>query len=203
MSYQGIQPIYAYNNVASNIEDQRVSCGQAAIASLFDYYNVSPYSLQRTQMSQVDGKNHYPNTLVEHVMKDHPPASILNFRFTTREIILHALKSRGISTSESYAAAFGDGTTEWSNLKKWLLKQRRPVLVLIDLHDLSKKSNVMGNYPNWYALHWAFVYGFTNTHVQISSWERTFSVPIEAFMAGWHCKGLPYPNNFYAIYNYK
>lgn len=204
-NYIGTAPIYAYNNVESNIEDERVSCGQAAIATLFDYYNVSPYPLKAgvVRPPAVDGKMHFSNQLVEYVMRDYPPAQLFNFRFTTREVIQQALRNRGIKWDEAYAGAGGDGEFERQQLMNVLAKTRRPVLVLIDLFDLSRNYKGMGSYDNWYAMHWAFVYGYNSTHVMISSWTRVFAVPWSDFMKGWHCGGLPYPNNYYAIFTHK
>jgi hypothetical protein len=205
-AYTGLSSFYAYNNIEDNKEEEKVSCGQGAIASMFDYYNVSPYkTLNRvaTPHPAVDGKPHYTNELVKLIFKDYPPTGMFGVPFTPREVIMKALKDRQIHCDEAYAGMFGNGEEEKEDMKKWILERKRPVITLVDLHDMSKVYAGMGPYKDWYALHWAIVYGFTDEHAQVASWNKVFSVPWEAFMAGWHCKGLPNPNNYYAIYTYK
>ncbi len=205
MSFSGLKTLYTYDN-HPHPEKNPISCGQAAIATLYDFYKVVPYPLQRYKPGP-DGILHYDYKLVDALFTDFPPSGIPPFnlfglKFTVRETILSALQQRGIKAQEGYAAAFGNGIYERDALINWITKYKMPVMVLMDLHDLQKALG-SSQVPNWYTLHWGFIYGVSKDAVQFASWGEVRNLPWNAFMASWHCKGLPYPNNFYAIYTHR
>jgi hypothetical protein len=201
----GRTKFFSHNNHSDPVKN-KVSCGHAAIATLMDFYNRCPYPLQRTDRgigNADDGRAHYPPQLVDYVFNQYPPFDFFGIKFTVRESILAAMKQTGIKAEETYAEFNGNGEYELSALKKWISTYRLPVLTLLDCHVLNSHMQWWkGNAPGWYVLHWGFIIGFDSDGVIFASWGEVKRIHWNAFMDSWHCPGLPYPNNYFAIYTH-
>lgn len=202
----GRSNFFSHTNHLKDPIKNKISCGHAAIATLLDFHDKCSYPLKRLDYGTGyanDGKKHFSNDLVDRVFNDYPPANVFGIKFTVRESILMAMKKNGIKAEEAYSGAFGNGEHEKGILMDWIRKYKLPVLVLMDCHVLSKHVKWwQGNPPGWYILHWGFIVGYDSSNVIFASWGEIKTIPWKAFMESWHCPGLPYPNNYYAIYTY-
>lgn len=204
-NYVGRKRFYSHTNHSDPIKNAH-SCGHAAIASMYDFYNRCPWPLKRVERGSGladDGNFHFPDKLVDCVYNAYPPTNWIGLKFTSRESIVNALKNVNVSAQETYKGAFESGDKYVQYLKQWINQYNLPVLVLLDCHTLAKYTKIWnGEKIPWYTLHWGIVIGYDNQQVYFASWKEVFGVPWSAFINSWHCKGLPYPNNFYAIYTY-
>jgi hypothetical protein len=195
---------FSHNNHFDPVK-HKVSCGHAAISTLMDFYDRCPYPLKRTDRGRGnadDGNLHFPSKLVDFVYDAYPPVNFLGIKFTVRETILAAMKHIGVKAEEAYSGMGENGEYEKSTLKYWIRKHKLPVLALMDCHVLSKNVNWWDEAPGWYVLHWGFIIGYDANDVIFASWGEVKKIPWDAFMKTWKCPGLPYPNNYYAIYTY-
>lgn len=198
---RGLPRFYSYNNLSQPKPGWDCSCGHAAIASLWDFFNVIPFPLAKTEYGQEladDGRLHCRNDeLVQKVFSLHPPAECFGIRFSVREEILKALRSRGLKAEEAYPAAFGNGETEKQALMNWLDNKRLPVLTLLRMMPLFPSVSER------FAYHWGMVFAYDNAGVYMASWHRVFHFRWDDFMRAWHAENLPHPNNYYAIYSWR
>ena len=189
-AHVGLPAYYNYDNYAAQ---QSNTCGQAVIGSFVDFFNKNPFGLQRT-VSGHDGKMHFDNlTFIGKIFKDFGPNYPFPNGVTVRETILAACKHYGLKTHEWYPGSFSNGQDAKKQLTDWISKYRLPVAVLIDTG-----TPALGT-PQPYTLHWCTVYAYDAGGVHIGTWATSRYVDWNTFMDAWHCKWLPYPNNFYQI----
>lgn len=196
----GQRYIYSHDNMPVGHLLRGASCGQAGVASMLDYWDVNPYRLPRvpTKLAR-DGRLHFPDELTGRVLADYPPANVFGIRFTVRETIIGALRKNGFTVDESYAEFNGDGSFERDHLVEWLTKHPKiPLICLLGLADAET------NRDGWYeSLHWGLIHAVSATTVWMASWHKVVPYTWAQFMAAWHCRLLPYPNNYYAIHAWR
>ncbi len=186
----GLRALHSYNNLRSQPAN---TCGQAAIATMVDFFGLNPYGLRRSVRSSVDGRLHYDNDqLVGRVYGDYGPNWPWPNGVTTRETILLALRAYGLRCEELYPAAFADGAEPRRWLVEWIVGRRQPVIVLVD-------PKGAGIHTADFKLHWCMVSSVGGAGVRVASWQHMFNVPWERFLHGWHCWFVPYPNNYLQI----
>jgi hypothetical protein len=207
----GLHFLYTYNNLGTRNDDiyQR-SCGYAAMATVADFFHKNPYNLQRRARSPFPGDTaHFDNAeFVGKIHAQYPATFQLPFagKFIVRDDLKKAFAAWSIKHEEGYATAVvdSDGSPERKFLQNWFMKQKSPVLTLLDVGAWSDYG--FGQYE----LHWGFVYGWNDAGVDFGSWtaagpsEVAFNgnwhIPWDLFMSAWHAKFLPWPNNYYYIF---
>jgi|GEM_PF-4953937 len=176
------------------------TCGHAAIAALWDFYNRNPYNLPRTEPGP-DGRMHFhKDSLVGRILHQYPPTALLPNPFdgwkpisaVVRETLIRAFQNQELKTDEGYPPAYSDGAVARRWLTDWLKKNRLPVITLVDLKTLGENDHDM-------IAHWGLVFAVSDQHVRMASWGMVRTYPWEQFMRAWKMPYLPYPNNFYQL----
>jgi hypothetical protein len=185
--------MYSYDNLEGSLYNN--TCGIAAICSIVDYYGLNPFGLQRS-VRGFDNRMHFNNhEFLSKMLFQFPLTMVFSLKFTKGEQILKALRHFGIRCEEAYPAAYSNGEEVKTSLVDHIKKRKRPVIALVDLKD-------MGLTKEDWQLHWGIIFDCGNAGVSLASWHEVYQVNWPHFMNGWHCKNLPYPNNFYHIYIY-
>lgn len=183
--------MYSYDNLEGALYNN--TCGIAAICSVVDFYDLNPFGLKRT-VKGPDNRLHYNNQeFLSKMLSLFPLTTVFNLKFTKGEQILQALRYFGIRCEEAYPEAFSNGEDVKINLINYLQQKKRPIIALLDLKDMALTSE------NW-QLHWGILFNCGNSGISMASWHEVYRISWDNFMHGWHCKNLPYPNNFYHIY---
>ena len=192
--------MFTYNNLKYPPEAEEHTCGHSCIASMHDIHGRSkmPHHLRTEQGkgSANDGRKHFPNQLiVGHLYQAYPPVNFFGMlKFTIRETLIQAMHDVGLKTQEVYPEMLGAEKNKFDkshiNLLNALKNRPFPVVVLLDMQPLFNVSS----------LHWGMICGADDKSVHLASWGRVMQVPWGDFSRAWHCKKLPYPNNFYALY---
>ncbi len=174
------QSFYSYSNLKTQ---ENETCGQAALATLLDYFGLNPFNLPRLRGQ--DGRPHFENeTFVGALVRRYPPAKILSFRCTTPEQIENALLECGLHCERSAPDAYSDGQESRAELTDWIRKHRLPVLTLLDMPKLWPE------HYKAYTLHWGVIYSVGASGVAMASWHQNWAIEWPRFMASWHCGGL-------------
>lgn len=190
----GLPRLYSYDNVNES------SSGQAALATLADYYGKNPYNLQRSVRGKGpgdDGNLHFDNAaFVGAIEQRFPSTDILpRVKAMTRETMLRAFETFGLRTDEGYPGAFSDGEEAQGWLVDWIQRHREPILVLVDMFAAERAFQG----APWFTYHWGIVHAVDAQCVHLASWHTSVPLPWRDFMNAWQCKQLAYPNNYYQL----
>lgn len=174
--------LYSYNNLAARPDE---TCGQAAIATMADFFGLNPFRLRPT-VKGFDGRLHLENeAFVGAVTQQFPPGRILGFACTTPDIIESALRSFGLHTHAVRQKAWADGSEARDELVHSIRRRKAPVLALLDMPKLWPSEYKP------YELHWGVIYDVGASGVSMASWHRNFAIDWSTFMDSWHCGGIP------------
>lgn len=176
----GVRPLYSYDNLASQ---EGETCGQAAIATMLDYFDRSPFKLKRVVPGQ-DGRLHYDNTaFVGAITHRYPPTNYVAFKASPPELIVEALNGFGLHATRVLPPDGQAGDWARRELETWLARARHPLLALIDMQKWMPQAP-------WYSMHWAVIYACGPKGVSVASWHENHQIDWSVFMSAWHCEGL-------------
>lgn len=189
----GLPYIYGFENTNPSSYGQKNgnNCGQAAIATIVEYWKKNVHShIKRNRYNNRD-QRYYPDNdaFVEAIEYDYPPDLLFGHFGTSKERIQDALIDYGMDNVNVYYDRGGNpaGQRELDILINWL-ENRYPVIVLLDLGPLDGK--------HW-AFHYVVVYHYDGSDFYITNpYDK---VPFDDFIQSWWCKGLPQGNNFMLI----
>lgn len=194
--FYGRQRFFTYSDM--DVADQSVnSCGQQAIAALLDFWGATDFGMKRTYRGSGaadDGAFHHPPPYVNEAMRLFPPRSFLGLTFAPHEDLVRAFETYGLKVGIAHSAAFGSGIEEERGLRDWIAVRRLPAICLMD------NSRIWGKDGQ---LHWGIICGWSDREVLLASWAQIRPIPWPQFRAAWHCKDLPWPNNFFTLYPYR
>ncbi len=176
---KSISYVHAYANLRPRIDTN--ACGQAAIATMLDFYHKDPFQLPRTATDPTDHQSHWEDGAAIDAIKaaDYGPNALGGLFGTTPGRIKDALTHFGLATELAYADEAGSRRA-WMDLNAYV-SQGKPVPVLID-------TTRIGGPPS--GLHWAIVYRINGDNVFLGNWRREpFSVDV--FLAAWRCSQMP------------
>jgi hypothetical protein len=126
------------------------TCGQAAIATITDYWGLNPYGLARPEVDPTNNLYYWDDGVAIDAIVNGGYGSDVVFSWgTTGGRIKDALKNYGLSPSVGYSGFASHG---WEGL--WHAVQdyasvNRPVPVMVDLGGIGG--------PSW-TVHWAIAY---------------------------------------------
>jgi hypothetical protein len=189
---------YSYENLAGPLYES--TCGQAAMATVLDWFGLNPFGLPRVARGQGDaddGRLHFDNSaFVGELTRRYPPLELNTpwgrIRLTLREDLARALDDFGLKCEQRWPRAFSSGEEAREELVDWLQRTGNPVITLLDIPKMWPQQSP-------YTLHWGVIYSCGQDGVAMASWHQTFGIPWNMFMRAWHCEGLPHPNNFLQI----
>lgn len=164
-------------------------CGQAAIATLIDFYGLDPYAVPRTESDDRDGRLHWPReSIIARIAGQFPPDMVFGLFGTGSKQIRKALRSYGCRSDVGHAGLLAklDRDGLWADVRAFL-DLRLPVAVMVDTQRLGST----------FGAHWPVVYRVDGGRVFLANWitdEESF--PEDQFLDAWHCWFLPYPNQY-------
>lgn len=188
-----IDYMYCYRNYRPDVDWN--TCGQAAIASITDYYGRNPYNLRRTQyIGTPYGGRWYWNDgeAIDSIYTGGFGPNVIFGLGTTGEQIRNALRAYGLNASVAYSGfGFWGWENHWRQLQNYLT-WNRPVPVIVDTGRLGG--------PAWGA-HWAIAYKRANGRVYLGNMGGWNSAPTDReFLSAWECAFLPFTFNHCGVY---
>jgi hypothetical protein len=109
-------------------------CGQAAVATILDYYGLDPYELERPVYDAHDGGYHWrDDRIIDRIKERFPGAQISR-----------ALAHAGLETRVAHSTDVGVGREIWEGVKR-LANAGYPVVVILD-------RGMLGGCP--FTAHW-------------------------------------------------
>lgn len=185
----GLDYLHSYFSTASagsNI------CGQAAIATVLDYYGLDAYGLPRDRQDPRDGRLHWDNdAIIRKIASQFPPDVLWGLMGSSKELIVQALRNFGFRAQAGYSGVgslgWGD---QWEAMKRWVAAQL-PVIALLDTGAIG------GDFGQ---AHWVVVYRIDGNDVTVANWVRLPVIPVDQFLHAWHCQFLPLGSNHCGVY---
>jgi hypothetical protein len=185
-----IDLLHCYVNYRRDVDWN--TCGQAAIATIADYWDKNPYDLPRTTQWPVDRRCYWNDgAAIDAITAGGFGPDVIFGWGTTPSRIGDALRHYGLPTEVDYSSPFGSSDDHWKKLQDHLARNR-PVPVLLDL-------GVLGSDP--FLHHWPIAYKVDGGRVHLGNYFTTFEPPtVEEFLKAWHCQALPWGFNYAGVY---
>jgi hypothetical protein len=187
--------VHCYRNRRAGIDWN--TCGQAAIATMVDYWGLDPWGLPRSQFDWRDGRYYWADgEAIDAVRNTHPPDVVFGLG-TTGGRIRDALVNFGLpNAAVAWSGIFSTGWEDrWRELQNYI-SWNYPVPVLVDCGALG---------GSWYMAHWAIAYKIANGRIYLGAMSGigTENPTFNEFLHAWHCWFLPPGFNHCGIYTYK
>lgn len=185
-----INYLHCYVNGRPNVDWN--TCGQAAIATITDYWARNPYALPRPKRDWQNGLYYWDDGQAIDAIKNGGFGPDVVFGWgTTGGRMRDALKSYGLNASVGYSGAFSLGwQDQWKYLQNYV-NANHPVPVMLDL-------GLIGG-PAW-MVHWAIAYKIADGRVYLGACPWNPSPLVQQFQDAWHCRQLPYSFNHCGVY---
>lgn len=185
-----ISYVHCYVNSRPNVDWN--TCGQAAIATISDYWGKDPYGLPRSEYDPRDERHYWDDgQAIDAIVNGGLGPDVVFGWGTTGGRIVDALRSYGLYASVGYSGFFSSG---WENLWHALqnyLNYNHPVPVLVDVGALGGP---------WWLAHWAIAYRILDGRVWLGACPWNGAPHVNQFLSAWHCWYLPYGFNHCAVY---
>jgi hypothetical protein len=187
-----IQYLHCYVNDRPNVDWN--TCGQAAIATITDYWGRNPYGLARREQDWRNSLYYWDDGEAIDAIKNGGFGADVIFGWgTTGGRIRDALGSYGLGAYVGYSGFFSWGWDSlWRSLQNYVA-YNHPVPVMVDLGALRGPA---------FGVHWAIAYRIDGGRVYLgnmsSSWNS--SPTTNEFLGAWHCWFLPYGFNHCGVY---
>jgi hypothetical protein len=154
-------------------------CGQAAVATLLDYYGLDPYGLKKPIYDEKDGCYHWADSkIIDRICKEFPPNHLLGLFGTTPGQLAKALRSAGLKASWAASRDEGEGRQKiWEEVKR-SIEAGLPVMTIMDMGKL-------GGRP--LTAHWGVVYRIEDSIVHLANTKNITMVPEARFLRAFKC----------------
>jgi hypothetical protein len=185
-----IDYLHCYANYRPNVDWN--TCGQAAIATITDYWGRNPYGLGRPDYDWHNNRWYWDDGQAIDAIKNggYGPDVVFGWG-TTGGRIRDALQSYGLNASVGYSGFFSWGWENlWASLQNYVY-WNRPVPVMIDLGAIGG--------PAW-GVHWAIAYKVAGNQVYLGNCPWNSHPWVNDFLNAWHCWFLPYGFNHCGVY---
>jgi hypothetical protein len=184
--------LHCYRNSRPGVDWN--TCGQAAIATIADYWGRNPYGLPRNTPDASNGLYYWNDGQAIDAVKNGGFGPDVIFGWgTTGGRIRDALRSYGLGAQVGYSGFFSWGWEGLWNSLQIYLTYNHPVPVMVDIGALNGPS---------FGVHWAIAYKYTGGRVYLGnmggSWNS--SPTANQFLSAWHCWFLPYGFNHCGVY---
>jgi hypothetical protein len=185
--------LHSYHSSRPRVDWNR--CGQAAVATLLDYYGLDPYGLSKPIYDENDGHRHWADgEIIDRICEDFPPNHLFGLFGTTPGQLGKVLRYAGLEASWVASTNTGKGRQQvWEEVKR-SVEARLPVIVSMDMGQL-------GGHP--LSAHWGVIYRVGDSYVHLANTKDITIVPEGRFLRafeGWfmlprfhHCAVFAYP----------
>jgi hypothetical protein len=181
---------FAYVNSRPNVDWN--TCGQAAVASMVDFYG--------KDLGIPKSGAHWPHgAAIDRVKAVGFGPDVIFGWGTTPNRIRDALNHFGVPAQAHSSGLFFSGwPTLWNRLLAYVYYSAIPVPVLVDMGMLG--GSAFG--AHWPIL-WKMEYSSTGMRLTLGNWSQSWMsqpIPSERFLEAWACRHLPLGFNHAAIY---
>jgi hypothetical protein len=183
--------VHAYRNEREPKVDGN-TCGQAAIATLLDFFGKDPFRLTREKFDTTDNKKYWDEGKAIDAVKasGFGPDAFGGLFGTSPSQIQAALSHFGLKAKIVFPPTFpslNGRATAWANLQAYLGKGK-PAAVLVGTAPIGGPT---------FGLHWAIVYRVEShsNEIPLGNWQQK-PFPVEVFLNAWQC-ALPIPRADY------
>ena len=163
----------------------RITCGQAAIATLLAFHRLGPFTSGPDALD--DGG------AIDFVRESFPPDLAFGLG-TTAFRLAAALRAYGLTVERAHSGWFGSGADEALARLRAHAASGHPVPVCLD-------DGCLGGARA--SAHWAIVAGMDGERVSLGNCGLPEPLALDAFMAAWACRWLPYTHNHCAILTWR
>jgi hypothetical protein len=180
--------VHSYYSSRSLVDWNR--CGQAAVATMFDFHGLDPYGLDRPIFDRRDNRYHWRDgEVIDRINESHPPDHFAGLFGTTPRQLSMALESGGLKARISSSPNPERGRVLWEEAKR-SMASGSPVIVILDRHKI-------GGRP--FAAHWAVAYRVEDTTVHLANTSGVETASEASFLRAFRCRFMPKPFNHCAI----
>jgi hypothetical protein len=189
-----VEYIHCYRNYRWEVDWN--TCGQAAIATMVDFWGLDPWGLPRPRYDWMNGRYFWDDgAAIDAVRNDFPPDVVFGLG-TTGGTIRNALEYYGLGNAAvAWSGIFSTGWQDrWRELQNYLA-WGYPVPVLVDCGALGGP---------WYTAHWAIAHKVADNRVHLGAMGGIGSSPtIDEFLHAWQCSFLPAGFNHCGVYSFR
>lgn len=184
-------PEYIHSYYSSRLLVDWNRCGQAAVATMFDYHGIDPYGLERPVFDARDGRRHWRDgEVIDRINESHPPDHFAGLFGTTPQQISSALESGGLKARIASSPDPERGRAVWEDAKR-SISSGSPVIVILDRYKV-------GGRP--FVAHWAVAYRVEDDNVHLANTSGVETVEEASFLRAFRCRFMPKPFNHCAIF---
>ena len=168
------------------------TCGQAAIATITDYWGRNPYNLPRTKRDPINYLYYWDDGQAIDAVINGGFGPDVPYGFgTTGFRIREALASYRLDAFVGFSGSYGQGwQVQWQGLQDYLAGNH-PVPVMIDLGAISDA---------WWTVHWAIAYKIADDRVYLGNCPWNPAPATADFLRAWACWFLPPTFNHCGVY---
>jgi hypothetical protein len=167
-------------------------CGQAAVATILDYYGLHPYGLERPVYDTHDGGYHWrDDRIIDRIKEGFPPDNFFGLFGTTGVQISRALAHVGLETRAAHSTDVGVGREIWEEVKR-SANAGYPVVVILD-------RGMLGGCP--FTAHWGVVHRVANHRVYLANCGGMPLVPEARLVRAFRCRFMPARFNHCAVFS--
>lgn len=161
-----------YQNTTAN------DCGQVALATILDYWQLNPYHLI------ADQHGHYDNQeLINCIKRDFPPNVLKGYLGTNFAQLKRALLHYGFNLD----SGFGSKQKAQEKIVHSLTRQC-PTLVCLNAGLIGGKA---------FTAHWSIIHTYNGVEISLTNWHLN-SLPWELFLRAWGLNFIPLPSYHYS-----
>jgi hypothetical protein len=185
--------VHAYRNYRPDVDWN--TCGQAAIATITDFWGINPWGLSRPWRDWRNGLYYWNDgEAIDAIRGDGFAPDVVFGLGTTGGTIRDALQHYGLTNAAvAWSGIFSTGWEDrWRELIDYLAWEY-PVPVLVDCGALDGP---------WWTAHWAIAYKIADDIVYLGAMDGIGNpTPTSSeFLQAWHCWFLPAGFNHCGVY---
>ena len=164
--------MHSYHSSRLRVDWNR--CGQAAVATLLDYYGLDPYGLNKPNYDEKDGRRHWADgEIVDRICEDFPPNHLFGLFGTTPSQLEKALRFADLEANWAASMNKGKGRQKiWEEVKR-SVEAGLPVIVTMGMGKL-------GGPP--LTAHWGVIYRIEDSNVHLANAKNITMVPEARFL---------------------
>lgn len=184
------QYLHSYHSSRPWVDWNR--CGQAAVATIYDYYGSNPYGLEKPVYDAKDDSYHWEDgKIIDRIKEDFPPNHAFGLLGTSAQQIARALEFGALETRIACSRDTVEGRKIWEDVKRYA-NDGHPVIVIMDRGKL-------GGRP--FAAHWGVVHSAAECEIRLANTKNVAKVRESVFLRAFACRFMPSAFNHCAIFS--
>lgn len=174
------------------------TCGQAAIATIADFWGLDPWNLSRPVCDEINGRHYWDDCVaVDAVAGSGFGPNVIFGLGTTGGVICNALRCYGLThVAVTRSGIFTAGGEKcWRQLHEYV-EYGYPAPVIVDCGQLGGTR---------FTAHWAIVYRISDGRVSLGAMGGIGDTAptVDVFLDAWRCWFLPAGFSHCAVYGHR